>query len=178
MSKKIKEFPDKILWVDLEMTGLDPKKQRIIEIAAIVTDFKLKELGRFERIVHQSGRVLRKAEAWPKANMKQLFLEVEESAFSEKEVIVEFADFIREHFGTEPAVMAGNSIHQDRRFIRARWEEVEERLHYRMLDVSTLKIWLGGTKQKSFAKKESHRALDDILESIAELKWSLKELEK
>ena len=179
MTKAKIDVTKKLLWVDLEMTGLDPKKQRIIEVAAIVTDFELKELGRFERIVNQSDRVLGKAEQWPKDNMKELFAEVERSNFSEDEVIEDFVDFIKEHFdwyAGEQAIMAGNSIHQDRRFIRARWDEVERLLHYRMFDVSSFKIWITGTQNKSYEKQEAHRAMGDIEESIAELKWALKRL--
>ena len=174
----IPNTPKKLLWVDLEMTGLNPRKQKIIEIAAIVTDFDLSELGRFERIVQQSARTFKRAEQWPKDNMQELFKESEMAGIPEKEVIEDFTVFIEQHFGQEKAILAGNSIHQDRRFIRAGWDDVEEKLHYRMFDVSTLKIWVEGQTGKTYQKKEAHRALDDILESIEELKWLLKELKK
>lgn len=170
------DIPTKLLWVDLEMTGLDPAKQRIIEVAALVTDFNFVELDRFEMIIHQPEEVLQAAEDWPKENMKELFDLVRKSEHHEEDVIDAFCDFIKTNFGDERAVLAGNSIHQDRRFIRQWWTQVDNLLHYRMFDVSTLKMWIQGTMQKEFIKGDSHRALDDIQESIDEFRWSLEQL--
>lgn len=170
------DIPNKLLWMDLEMTGLDPSTQRIIEVACIVTDFECTELARFQAIIHQPDRVLNAAEDWPKAHMQQLFAESRESEKREEDVANELATFIVAHFADEPAVLAGNSIHQDRRFIRQWWPSVEKKLHYRMFDVSSFKIWVQGTSQEQYAKQETHRALSDIEESIAELKWCLERL--
>ena len=172
---KESDIPSKLLWIDLEMTGLDPS-QRIIEVAVIVTDSNLNELERFEAILHQDQIVLENAEEWPKQNMQELFKQVSQSENSEEEVQSKLVELIRNQFGDEPAVLAGNSIHQDRRFIRRWWPQVEELLHYRMLDVSSLKIWLQASQQKQYDKNETHRAMDDILESIEEFKWSLEQL--
>lgn len=179
MSDKAKtepELPTQLLWVDLEMTGLDPYTQRIIEVAAIVTDFEFNEVAKYEAIIHQEEDVLEKAEDWPKANMQKLFKEVRKSKTSEEQVVTDLLDLIHDHFPEEAVILAGNSIHNDRRFIRNWWPNIEGHLHYRMLDVSTFKIWLQGTKGVSFEKSEEHRALGDIRESISELKWCLEQL--
>lgn len=167
----------KLLWIDLEMTGLDPKNQRIIEVGVIVTDYDFTERARYEAVIHQPAEVLDTAEDWPKENMAELFATVSESKTDERQVIQELTQLIDTHFDGEPAVLAGNSIHQDRRFIRQWWPEVEAKLHYRMLDVSSFKIWIEATTEKAFEKTDAHRALEDIEESIAELKWSLKQLQ-
>ena len=98
------------------------------------------------------------------------------SAPAEQAVQNSFTEFIDKNFGNEPAILAGNSIHQDRRFIRQWWPQVDSKLHYRMLDVSSYKIIMQNKFGKEFTKKETHRALDDIKESIAELKFYLKTL--
>lgn len=164
-----------LLWVDLEMTGLNPDTQRIIEVAALVTDFDFKELGRYQAVINQTEQVLQNAEEWPRKNMTQLFDEVRQSQISEEEATSSLASFI-DKFGEKNMVLAGNSIHQDRRFIRRWWPNIESRLHYRMFDVSVFKVYLQGKKQVQYQKQESHRALDDICESIAECKWALSQL--
>ena len=164
--------PQKLLWMDLEMTGLDPASQRIIEVAVIVTDYKLNELASYEAVVHQSADVLDTAEDFPKQTFGGpggLFEQVAVSQKSETQVEAELLAFVGEHF-SEPAILAGNSIHQDRRFIRQWWAELDKHLHYRMLDVSSWKVFRQGLGMPLYEKKESHRALDDIRESIAELK--------
>jgi oligoribonuclease len=151
-----------------------PATDRILEIAAIVTDFDFNELGRFESAVNQDISVLNNMNDWCKEthNASGLVKRVM-VAPSEQKVSADFAKFIKKHFA-EPAVLAGNSIHQDRRFITQWWPEVDELLHYRMLDVSSYKIIMQNKYHRIFGKKETHRALDDIEESIAELKFYLK----
>ncbi len=170
--------PTKLLWIDLEMTGLEPEKQRIIEVAAIVTDFDFQELETYEAVVHQSEAVLEKADPWVKEHLSAngLLDQVKASHLSEGEVESEMMKLVKRQFADAPAIIAGSSIHQDRRFIRRHWPELDKLLHYRMLDVTSLKIYMYGKYGTMARKPDSHRALDDIRASIAELKEYVKQL--
>lgn len=178
--KDIKHDPStKLLWVDLEMTGLIPASDRILEIAAIVTDFDFNVLDSYESVIFQPADVLTGLNEWSRqTHTASGLLERLQSGPGEQQVAKEFARFIARNFGDEPAVLAGNSIHQDRRFIAQWWPEVEQLLHYRMLDVSSWKIIMQGKYHKIFGKKETHVALDDIKESIAELQFYMNMLGK
>ncbi|MGD0284071.1 MAG: oligoribonuclease [Candidatus Saccharimonadales bacterium] len=169
------QLPSKLLWVDLEMTGLDPVKDVILEISAIITDFNFEKLADYEAVIHQSEKALARMTDWPAQQHKisGLTEKVRQHGRPEAEVQHEVADLIRSNFGSEPAVLAGNSIHFDRMFIRQWWPEVESLLHYRMLDVSSFKVLMQGKYNLSFAKKEVHRAKADIEASIDELKYYL-----
>ncbi len=171
MKKYIK--PKKFLWVDLEMTGLDPNNQVITELAAIVTDVDFNELATYEAVIHHSSKVLNQADDWVKANMGQLLEESEEASLTSEQVEQELVDFIKNNFDDDMVVLAGNSIHQDRRFIRQHWPEVEELLHYRMLDVSAWKVYMMAKFDLEMSKPNQHRALEDIRGSIEELKTYL-----
>ena len=119
--------------------------------------------------------MLRKADEWVQENMAELLDKSRESERSEARVTEELLDFIRKNFGEKAdVVLAGNSIHQDRRFIRRYWPEIDSRLHYRMLDVSSYKLVAQGLKKREFKKESAHRALEDIRDSIAELQYYLK----
>ena len=166
----------KLLWIDLEMTGLDPVKDRILEVAAIATDMNLKEVARFEAVVKVSEKLMEErmvGEFWEKnASSRDALVKQNEDGKPVAEVEKELLDFIDKNFGKE-IYLAGNSIHQDRKFIEREMPELNKRLHYRMLDVSAWKIYFENALGKKFVKPEAHRALSDIEGSIEELKWYL-----
>jgi oligoribonuclease len=171
--------PKHLLWVDLEMTNLDPTKDRIVEVAAIITDWDFNELDSFESGVGQDRDEITKLfgqSAWAMSrpdNTNEL-IELSVQAPPEKEIEAKLIEMVNKHFGPdEPALLAGNSIHADRGFIKQWWPDLEARLHYRMLDVTAWKVVMIGKYGLEFPKKETHRALDDIRESIDELKFYL-----
>lgn len=169
-----KDIASKLLWVDLEMTGLNPLTDRILEVAAIVTDFDFNELDVYESVIYQPPEILATMDEWcVSTHTASGLIDRVQAAPNEQHVVNEFAQFIVKNFGAEPAVLSGNSIHQDRLFIRQWWPVVEQRLHYRMLDVSSWKIIMQSKYHKVFGKHENHRALEDVRESIAELKFYL-----
>ncbi len=168
------KLPTKLLWVDLEMTGLSPQKDKIIEVACEVTDFEYKTLASYEAVIKHTNEVIDNMNPWSQTQHQKsgLIDRIKSEGREEKEVIHELVGFIKAQFGSEPAVLAGNSIHNDRGFITVHWPEVEALLHYRMLDVSSWKIVMQA-RGIEFAKKEVHRAFDDIQASIAELQYYL-----
>lgn len=172
--------PAKLLWVDLEMTGLDPLNDIILEVAAEITDFSFKTLASYEAIITQPTSVvvdrMSKNIWWADfpANRDEFVAKTSGAASKPmQQVQSELIQLLQEHFGTEPAVLAGNSIHSDRGFIKHWWPELDLKLHYRMLDVSSLKIVMQGKYGVNFEKNNSHRAFDDIQASIAELQYYL-----
>ncbi len=166
----------KLLWVDLEMTGLEPEKDKILEVAAIATDMKLNEIARFEAVVKVDENLMKArmvGEFWEK-NKKSRDALIKNNASGKPVEAVEreLLDFCATYFG-DTIYLAGNSIHQDRKFIEREMPELNKKLHYRMLDVSAWKIYFENALNKKFTKPENHRALDDIEGSIGELKWYL-----
>lgn len=173
MSKKISK---KILWVDLEMTGLDPAKDVILEVAAIVTDWDFREIDTYEAVVHRSDHILETMNEWciSQHGASGLTERVKESKLSHKRVEDELIAFVDKHFEPGvPVLLAGNSIHMDRRFIEKHWKRLDAKLHYRMLDVTAWKVVFEGKYKKKFSKPEDHRALEDIRGSIMELTYYL-----
>ena len=158
------------LWLDLEMTGLDVEKERIIEVGAIITDTNLKPLGDFHRIVSQPDELLKKMDAWNQTHHKSSGL-LDAIPNGDKEEMVE-KDLIKwcKKYFKEPIILAGNSIGQDRLFIERYFKEFSKLLHYRQLDVTSFKLHFS-TLGIHFKKNNSHRAIDDIKESIEELKY-------
>ena len=166
----------KLLWIDLEMTGLDPKKDKILEVAAIATNMKLEEIAKYEAVVKVSPRLMKSrmiGDFWEKnSKSRDALIEQNETGKPIEEVERELIEFLNQNFGKE-IYLAGNSIHQDRKFIENEMPELNKRFHYRMLDVSAWKIYFENALNKKFIKPENHRALDDINGSIEELKWYL-----
>jgi oligoribonuclease len=173
-----KAIPTKLLWVDLEMTGLDPLNDVIIEVAAEITDFNFKTLASYEAIVQQPKDVvidrMQKNIWWADyPENRDEFVRKMDTAKPPEQVQQELVELVAEQFGTEPAVLAGNSIHNDRNFIKQWWPQLDLKLHYRMLDVSAWKVFMQAKYGLNFEKKEIHRAFDDIQASIAELQHYL-----
>jgi oligoribonuclease len=168
-------LPTKLLWVDLEMTGLDSSKDVILEIAAEITDFTFKTLASYEAIIKHPEAILTDMNEWAAAQHASSGLtdRIRTQGRPEEDVKHELIGFIKGQFGDEPAILAGNSIHNDRIFIKQWWPEVDTLLHYRMLDVSAFKILMQGKYDVNFEKKDVHRAFDDIQASIAELQFYL-----
>ncbi|MBQ2637928.1 oligoribonuclease [Candidatus Saccharibacteria bacterium] len=166
----------KLLWVDLEMTGLEPEKDRILEVAAIATGWDLKPKADFTAVVKVPESLIKErmvGEFWEKnAKSRDVLIEQNNSGREIKEVEKELVKFLEKNFGKE-IILAGNSIHQDRKFIDRELPKVAKKLHYRMLDVSAWKVYFEGARRKKFVKPEEHRALADIQGSIEELKWYL-----
>jgi len=167
-----------LLWMDLEMTGLDPVEDRILEVAAIVTDWNLKEIATYEAVKKVGPNLVKKRmvgefwEAYPEA--RDALIDQNLGGKNGRVVENELLAFINKHFKADESVLlAGNSIHQDRKFIDNEWTRLADRLHYRMLDVSAWKVVFEGKYGKKFAKPEQHRALADIRGSIEELKYYL-----
>lgn len=167
----------KLLWIDLEMTGLDPEKDKILEVAAIGTNMSLKEVARFEAVVKVSDKLMKErmvGEFWDKNSAsRDGLMEQNKDGKPVKEVEEELLKFLDKNFCKE-IYLAGNSIHQDRKFIEKEMPELNKRLHYRMLDVSAWKIYFENALGRKFIKPENHRAASDIEGSIEELKWYLK----
>lgn len=184
MDKKItNKSTQRLLWVDLEMTSLDPTKDRILEVAAVITDWDFNEIAMFDSGVgHDIKEITPLIDANPffikmKEN-KRALLELSSQSPPEKVVERLLVDFVRTHCDMHyPVLLAGNSIHIDRQFIRAYWPMLDQLLHYRMLDVTSWKLVFEAKFGQKFEKTESHRALDDIRESINELKKYLEHID-
>ena len=171
----------KLLWVDLEMTGLDPEKDRILEVAAIATDWQFNEIDRMTAVVKVPKKLFeeRMVGAFWEANPESYKSLVTQNENGEDAGAVEdkILAFIEKNFGKE-VYLAGNSIHQDKRFIVKEWPRLDARLHYRMFDVSAWKIYFENALKIKFTKRENHRALDDIEGSIEEIKYYLSYVKK
>ncbi len=171
-----RQNPDNIVWVDMEMTGLDPDHDRIIEVAMIVTDSQLNVLAVSEAIaVHQTDAVLDAMDDWNTNTHGRsgLTARVKASAFDEAAAEQAMLAFMKPWVGPRSSPMAGNSICQDRRFMARHMPALEAYFHYRNLDVSTVKELCKRWKPeiaKSFKKRSAHTAIADIEESIDELR--------
>lgn len=173
--------PAKLLWMDLEMTGLDPKDDRILEVGVIATDWDFNEIATYEAVKKVGPRLMKKRMNIPfwehYSEVRDALMAQNLSGKNGRVIENELLAFIDEHFDADERVLlAGNSIHQDRKFIENEWPRLDARLHYRMLDVSAWKVVFNGKYKKMFAKPEEHRAMEDIRGSIMELKYYMEKV--
>ena len=166
-----------LIWLDLEMTGLDPTKDKVIEIATVVTDKNLEVVAVGPEIaIKQSDAVLDGMDEWNQRHHtgSGLVERVKLSQYTEQKAEQETLDFLKVHVDAKASPMCGNSICQDRRFLAAHLPVLEDFFHYRHIDVTTVKLlamnWAPDLL-KRHKKKGAHRAKEDVLESIAELKF-------
>jgi len=166
-----------LVWVDMEMTGLDPDNDRIIEVAVVVTDAELNVLAQGPVFaIHQSDAVLDGMDAWNKGTHGRsgLIERVRASTVTEAQAEAALIGFLKQFVPSGKSPMCGNSICQDRRFMARGMPKLEAFFHYRNLDVSTLKELARRWKPElaaGFKKHQKHTALADIVESIEELKY-------
>lgn len=165
-----------LVWVDMEMTGLDVERHHVLEVAAIVTDGDLNEVDEgIDIVVHQPEDVLALMDEWCVKQHGQSGLtaavRASRTELAEAEALV--LEYLRRHTSERQSPLCGNSVGHDKRFLERWMPEVVQHLHYRIIDVSTVKElalrWYPDLKR--FPKGEAHRALDDIRESIAELRY-------
>jgi oligoribonuclease len=166
-------------WIDLEMTGLDPANDRILEAAVIVTNKQLEPVFEWETPVFQHPEVLENMNDWCKHHHAVSgLIDRVPNGITEASLDERLCEIAKKHFKKKnPVVICGNSISQDRKFIDAYLPLFASRLHYRMLDVSSFKIVFREMLGREFKKNNTHRALDDIRESIAELKYYMSSID-
>ena len=166
-----------LVWLDMEMTGLDPERERIIEVAVVVTDVQLEVVAEGPvLVVHQPDSLLDAMDNWNRSTHSKsgLIDKVKASTLTESQAEEQLLDFLKRYLPAGKSPLCGNTISQDRRFMVRYMPQLEAFFHYRNLDVSTLKELARRWKPevyKGFAKQSRHEALADIYESIAELKY-------
>ncbi len=166
-----------LIWIDMEMSGLNPETDRIIEIAIVITDAQLNTVAEAPvLVVHQPDVVLDAMDNWNKSTHKKsgLIDRVKASTLNEAEVEAQMIDFLSKQVPKGASPICGNSVHQDRRFLVRYMPKLDNYFHYRILDVSTLKELARRWKPevlKGLVKHSKHEALADIHESIEELRY-------
>lgn len=162
----------KLFWIDMEMTGLDIEKEVIIEVGAVITDLQLKTLDTYQSVVKQPQKFLDNMDDWNQRHHRDSgLLQLIPSGKTPDRVEGELLELIEIHFPNERAIIAGNSIGQDRLFIDKYFKRFSEHLHYRMLDVTSWKLIFNNVYNLQSDKVGRHRAIDDIKESIDELRF-------
>lgn len=176
---------NKLFWLDMEMTGLDINKEVIIEVAVVITDLEFNELETFDCVIKQPPHYLANMDEWNTSHhTKSGLLAKIPAGLDEKVVEQKLITLCDKHFQDglrDPKlkpVLAGNSIMQDRMFIDKYMPKFSARLHYRMLDVSSWKIMYNNKFGLEYKKRNQHRAVDDIRESMEELRFYMKHIEK
>lgn len=168
-----------ILWIDLEMTGLDPKTDRILELGLIVTDWRMNIKDQLSLVCRQDEQFVKQRFNTPfwreNSATARALLEQNTGGLAPDDFEQQIVEFVKRQFKLDAPehdiVLAGNTIRADRAFIDAQMPRLAEFLHYRMLDVSAFKVLFEARYKKVFAKPENHRALEDIQGSIDELKY-------
>lgn len=167
-----------LVWIDMEMSGLDVSKEHILEIAVLVTDGDLEILAEGPSLViHQPEEILAGMDQWNRTHhgASGLIERVRASTVTEAEAEASVLAFLKEHVKERSAPLAGNSVHQDRRFLMKYMPAIDNYLHYRIVDVSSVKELVGRWYPEAYGqrpgKRATHRALDDIRESIEELRY-------
>ena len=177
LSTKPSTDESRLIWLDMEMTGLDPDRDRVIEIAVVVTDANLETIAEAPvHVIHQSDEILGGMDGWNTSTHARSGLtdKVRASKMAEADVEAVLIDFLKRHVPRGKSPMCGNSICQDRRFMARAMPKLEAFFHYRNLDVSTLKElaqrWVPRVAA-GFRKASSHLAMEDVRESIRELEY-------
>ncbi|MFM1880700.1 MAG: hypothetical protein RLZZ344_934 [Pseudomonadota bacterium] len=182
VESSITPHEENLIWVDMEMSGLDPEQNRILEVAVVVTTPQLELLAEGPvLVVHQTDAHLATMDNWNKGTHTRSGLvdRVKGSSISEDEAEAVLLDFLKAYVPPGKSPMCGNTIHQDRRFLVRYMPRLEAFFHYRNIDVSTIKELCRRWRPellKGFTKKGAHTALADILESIEELRYYRKHL--
>ncbi len=167
----------RLIWVDMEMTGLDPEKERIIELAAVVTESDLTVVAESPVfVVHQSDEILDAMDKWNQSTHGKsgLIQKVKSSTLSEEQAQKQMIEFLSQYVPPGKSPLCGNTVSQDRRFMFRYMPQLEQFFHYRTIDVSTLKELARRWRPallKGFEKKSKHEALADIYESIDEMRY-------
>lgn len=164
----------------MEMTGLEPEIERVIEVAVVITDLQFKPLETYHAVVNQPEAFLENMDEWnTKHHTASGLVAKVPTGKNPGDVEQDLLDLIKKHYADEERpVLCGNSIFQDRKFIDLYFKRFAKRLHYRMMDVTAWKIIMNACYHVEYQKRDSHRALDDIMESIEELKAFLKHVHK
>ncbi len=176
--------PNALIWIDMEMSGLNPETDRVLEIAIVITDAQLNTVAEAPvLVVHQPDSVLDVMDNWNKSTHKKsgLIDRVKASTLSEAEVETQMVAFLAQHVPKGVSPICGNSVHQDRRFLVKYLPKLDDYFHYRLIDVSTLKELARRWKPEVLAgmvKHGKHEALADIHESIAELRYYREQIMK
>ncbi len=177
LENNMAQNPLNLLWIDMEMSGLSPDNDRVLEVAIVVTDAELNTVAEGPvLVVHQPDVVLEGMDNWNKGTHGKsgLIDRVKTSVLGEGEVEAQMLDFIKQYVPERTSPMCGNSICQDRRFLARHMPKLEAYFHYRNLDVSTLKELAKRWRPElvdGFKKASKHEALADIYESIEEMKY-------